>query len=280
MNARTFLVRGLLAGLIAGIVAFVVAFTVGEPPIDTAIGLEEASAAEAPAEPAEPAADEAHTHTHADGEHDHSHAAADTDHAEEGHTHSHSDEEGGITRTNQKTWGLATATIAIGVALGGIIALVAAAVAGRLGRLSVVASTALVTALGFVAYALVPFLKYPAAPPAVGSGDTIEERTAYYFAFALISIVAMVAAVVLGRRLAAERSAWTGVVVAGVGYVVVVAVAALAMPAVNELGDFPADVLWEFRISSILTLAALWATLGMALTWLLGRVETTPRAVA
>lgn len=261
MNARTFLVRGLLAGLIAGIVAFVVAFTVGEPPIDTAIGIEEASAAEAPAEPA---ADEAHTHTH----------------AEEGHTHSHSDEEGGITRTNQKTWGLATATIAIGVALGGIIALVAAAVAGRLGRLSVVASTALVTALGFVAYALVPFLKYPAAPPAVGSGDTIEERTAYYFAFALISIVAMVAAVVLGRRLAAERSAWTGVVVAGVGYVVVVAVAALAMPAVNELGDFPADVLWEFRISSILTLAALWATLGMALTCLLGRVETTPRAVA
>lgn len=277
MNARTFLVRGLLAGLIAGIVAFVVAFTVGEPPIDTAIGLEEASAAKAPAEPA---ADEAHTHTHADAEHDHSHAAADTDHAEEGHTHSHSDEEGGITRTNQKTWGLATATIAIGVALGGIIALVAAAVAGRLGRLSVVASTALVTALGFVAYALVPFLKYPAAPPAVGSGDTIEARTAYYFAFALISIVAMVAAVVLGRRLAAERSAWTGVVVAGVGYVVVVAVAALAMPAVNELGDFPADVLWEFRISSILTLAALWATLGMALTWLLGRVETTPRAVA
>lgn len=279
MNARTFLVRGLLAGLIAGIVAFVVAFTVGEPPIDTAIGLEEAAAAEAPAEPA---VDEAHTHSHADGEHDHSHAATDqaADESEEGHTHSHGDEEGGITRTTQKTWGLATATIAIGVALGGIIALVAAAVAGRLGRLTVVASTALVTALGFVAYALVPFLKYPAAPPAVGSGDTIGQRTAYYFTFALISIVAMVAAVALGRRLAAARGAWTGVVVAGVGYVVVVAVAALAMPTVNELGDFPADVLWEFRISSLLTLAALWGSLGVALTWLLGRVDPTPRAVA
>ena len=270
MNARTFLVRGLLAGLIACLVAFGVAFTVGEPPIDTAIGLEEAAAAEAPAEPA---ADEAHTH--AEGEEGHTHADG-----EEGHTHSHGEEEGGITRTTQKTWGLATATIAVGVALGGIIALIAAAVAGRLGRLTVVGSTALVTALGFVAYVLVPFLKYPAAPPAVGSGDTIGSRTAYYFTFALISIVAMVATVFLGRWLAAARGVWTGVVVAGVAYVIVVTVAALAMPTVNELGDFPADVLWEFRISSILTLAALWGAMGVSLTWLLGRVDTTPRATA
>ncbi|WP_238694225.1 CbtA family protein [Nocardioides daphniae] len=238
------------------------AFTVGEPPIDTAIGLEEAAAAEAPAEPA------AEDHSHAE--------------AEEGHSHTHADdeEEGGITRTTQKTWGLATATVAVGVALGGIIALIAAAVAGRLGRLTVVGSTALVTALGFVSYALIPFLKYPAAPPAVGSGDTIGERTAYYFAFALVSVVAMVAVVALGRRLAASRGSWTGVVVAGVSYVVVVAVAALAMPGVNELGDFPADVLWEFRVSSLLTLATLWGSLGVALTWLLGRISTTQERTA
>src|SRR5690606_32561565 len=192
--------------------------------------------------------------SHAEGEAGHSHAHAD----EEGtQAHSHGDEEGGgITRTTQKTWGLATATIAVGVALGGIVALIAAAVAGRMGRLSVLGSTALVTALGFVAYVLVPFLKYPAAPPAVGSGDTIGERTTYYFVFALISVAAMIAVVALGRRLAATRGAWTGVVTAGVTYVVVMAVAALAMPTVNELGNFPADVLWEFRISSILTLAA------------------------
>jgi hypothetical protein len=259
VNARTFLVRGLLAGLIAGFLAFVVGFTVGEPPIDTAIGLEEtAAAAEAPTEEV--------AHSHAEGEEGHSHSHADT--------HSHGEEEGGITRTTQKTWGLATATVAVGVALGGIVSLVAAGVAGRLGRLTVVGSTALVTALGFVAYALVPFLKYPAAPPAVGSGDTIGERTTYYFIFALISLVAMVAVVALGRRLAASRGAWTGVVTAGVVYAVVMAVAALAMPTVNELGDFPADVLWEFRISSILTLATLWGGLGIALTWLLGRLDT------
>ncbi|GAA1178662.1 hypothetical protein GCM10009584_20410 [Ornithinimicrobium humiphilum] len=241
MSARTFLVRGLLAGLIGGIAALGVAFTVGEPPIDTAIGCEEAAVEP----PAEPAADEAHTH--AEGDAVHTHAAADT---EEGHTHSHgNEEEGGITRTTQKTWGLATVTIAIGVALGGITALIAAAVAGRLGRLTVVGSTALVTALGSVAYAL-------------------------------MSIVAMVATVFLDRWLVAARGAWTGVVVAGVAYVIVVTVAALAMPTVNELGDFPAYVLWEFWISSVLTLAALWGTLGVALTWLLERVDTTANAVA
>lgn len=67
---------------------------------------------------------------------------------------------------------------------------------------------------------------------------------------------------------------------AGVAYVAVVAVAAITMPAVNELGEFRADVLWEFRISSLFTLAALWATLGVALTWLVGRVTVTPKKVA
>ncbi|MBE7325748.1 CbtA family protein [Nocardioides sp. Y6] len=67
---------------------------------------------------------------------------------------------------------------------------------------------------------------------------------------------------------------------AGVAYVAVVAVAAITMPAVNELGEFPADVLWEFRISSLFTLAALWGTLGVALTWLLGRVTATPEVAA
>ena len=42
MNARDFLVRGLLAGLIAAFVAFGVAYVVGEPPVRAAIALEEA----------------------------------------------------------------------------------------------------------------------------------------------------------------------------------------------------------------------------------------------
>ncbi|CAM3226380.1 CbtA family protein [Nocardioides dubius] len=278
MTARTFLVRGLLAGLIAGLFTFLVAFTVGEPPIDSAISLEEAaSAAEAP----ETVADDA-AHEHADeAAHEHGDEAAhEHEHSEAAGGHSHGDEGGGISRDTQKTWGLATATVAIGVALGGIVALVAAAAAGRLGRLRLVGSTALVTALGFVAFALVPFLKYPAAPPAVGSGDTIGERTSYYFMFLLISLAAMVIAVVVAKQIAPRIGGYWAIVASAVGYVVVVAVAAAVMPAVNELGDFPADVLWEFRVSSLLTLAALWGSLGIALTALLARVPQRTAALA
>lgn len=256
MTARNFLVRGLLAGLIAGIFAFLIAYTVGEPPIDTAIALEES--ASAPAAPAE-------AHSHDDEGTAHSHGG-------EAGAHSHG-EEGGISRTTQKTWGLATATITVGVALGGIISLIAAGVAGRFGRTPLVGTTAIVVALGFVAYSLVPFLKYPAAPPAVGSGDTIGSRTAYFFVFTLISVIAMVALVLVARRLAPRIGAYQAVVASGVGYVAIVVVAAVLMPKVDEIGDFPASTLWEFRVSSLLTLVALWGSLGLALTWLLRRLE-------
>lgn len=261
MSVRQFLVRGLLAGLLAGVVAFVVAYAVGEPPVEAAIALEEAGAEPAP-----------HTHDDAGG---HSHDGAAHEHgeeAEQGHSHG---EEGGITRSQQSTWGLLTGTVAIGTALGGIVALLAAAVAGRWGRLSVAASTALVTFLGYVSFSLVPFLKYPAAPPAVGSGDTIGERTASYFAFVALSVLAVVAACLVARRLAALLGAYRGVVAGVAVYVVAVGVLAVVLPTVNEIGAFPADVLWEFRLGSLLTLTALWGTLGIALAGALGRLADT-----
>ena len=43
MNARAFLIRGLLAGLLAGFAAFAVAYVVGEPHVDSAIAIEESA---------------------------------------------------------------------------------------------------------------------------------------------------------------------------------------------------------------------------------------------
>lgn len=247
MNARTFLVRGLNAGLIAGICAFVVAFTVGEPPVERAIELEESAA---PAVVPETAP--------------HEHAEADA-----AHTH---DEESGITREQQSTWGLLTGTVVVGVALGGLMGLVAAGVAGRFGSLSVRASTAWVCAIGFVAVSLVPFLKYPAAPPAVGSGDTIGERTASYFTMLLISLLAAIVATAIAQKLRPQTGAWAAVVTGVVVFGVVVIVAGYALPTVDEIGAFPASTLWEFRVASLLTLATMWGALGLALSGMLGRV--------
>jgi predicted cobalt transporter CbtA len=244
MHARAFLIRGLLAGLLAGLAAFFVAHQVGEPHVEAAIALEQGGAA--------------HTHVH-----------------------SHDDGEGGaeVSRTTQRTWGLLTGTLTVGLALGGVLALIAAGVAGRVGRLGLGQSTALVTLIGFVSFALVPFLKYPANPPAVGSGETIGERTGDYFGFLLLSLAIAVLVSVLAVRLAPRTGAYAAVVGGTAAYVAAMVIAGQAFPTVDEVGDFPADTLWYFRRASLLTLAAMWAVIGVALTGLLGRLQAQALAV-
>jgi hypothetical protein len=234
MRPRTFLVHGLLAGLLAGLAAFFVAHQIGEPPVNAAIAVEEA------------------------------HAAAES--------HAHHGEDGTVvSRENQSTWGLATGTIAIGTALGGLVALAAAGAVGRIGRLRPSQSTALVALVGFVAVALVPFLKYPASPPAVGNPDTIGHRTALYFTFLAISLLAALAATMLAGRVLPSLGGYRTVLLCVGGYLLVMVVAAELMPTVDELGTFPADTLWSFRRASLTTLATMWAVIGVTLTGLVGR---------
>ena len=245
MTARSFLVRGLLVGLLAGFASFLVAYTVGEPQVDAAIAVEESGAAAEPA--AEPAAD--------------------------GHDHSHSDEAGTeVSRDNQSTFGLATGILAVGTALGGVIGLASAFAVGRIGRLRPSQSTALVAVVGYTAFSLVPFLKYPATPPAVGNGDTIGERTMYYFIVQGIAILAALAAVMIASRLLSRIGTYRTLLATVGGFLLVVVVTAVAMPTVNELGDFPADTLWSFRLASLLTNATLWAGTGIILVGLIGKL--------
>ncbi len=251
-DARTFLIHGLIAGLLAGIAAFAVAATIGEPPIDAAIAVEEAQSEDA--------------HSHSDEE-------------EGGHSHG-DEEEGGITRGQQAGPGLATATIALSTVLGGLVGIGAAVAAGRLGRLGVAGSTTIVAAIGFVSFALVPWIAYPPNPPATGSGDTIGERTAMYFSFVIVSVVAAYGAVAVARALAGRRSLWTAVVLPALGYVVVVVLAAAVFGSIDEVPDeFPANTLYSFRMGALATQATLWAVLTVVLTGLLQRTASR-KAVA
>lgn len=261
MSARTFLVHGLVAGLLAGLAAFAVAFLVGEPQVQKAVDREEAGAS-APLSPhllggtsataavltTSTTATNVPTHT----DHDHDHGEV-------------------VSRGTQRTWGLLTGSLAVGTTLGGVVGLVAAATLGRLGRLTPRQSTATIALLGFVSFAFVPFWKYPANPPGVGSGDTIGTRTAEYFGFVLVSVVVAVAATVLASRATTRRGAFAGVLTGGAVYLVVVLAVGLALPAVDAAGDFPADLLWSFRRASLATLTTMWAVLGLVLTALVGR---------
>jgi hypothetical protein len=224
MLMRTLLVRGMLAGLAAGALALIFAWIFGEPQVGHAISFEDQQARLAGAAPAPEL----------------------------------------VSRTVQETFGLAVAVGLVGLALGGVFSIAFAICYGRIGRFGPRAAAALVAASAFVAVELVPFLKYPANPPSVGNPATIGHRTALYFTMIAISVAIAVAVIYLGRLLAPRFGNWNASLLAAAAFIALVTIAYLALPAVNEVpGDFPAVVLWRFRIASLGTQAVLWATLGL-----------------
>jgi predicted cobalt transporter CbtA len=185
-----------------------------------------------------------------------------------------------VPRSLQSTVGLLTGTTVAGVTLGGLVGVLSALALGRLGRLGVRGVSLSLASMGFVSVSLLPFLAYPPNPPAVGHPETIGTRTELYFILVAISIIAAVTAAVVGHRLAARWGAWYATLSAVVGYLLVTLTAIALLPSYSEVpADFPATVLYEFRVASLATQLALWATLGVTLGELLYRLQrrTAPR---
>ncbi|MEU3187126.1 CbtA family protein [Streptomyces sp. NPDC006923] len=252
-TVRNLLVRGMIAGVLAGLFAFALAYVAGEPSVRDSIALEETQSAPA-----------------------HQHGAAAP-----GDAPAAAEEEELVSRPVQSTFGLATGVLVYGVALGGIASLVFAVSLGRIGRFGPRATAALIAGAAFVTVYLVPFLKYPATPPAVGNPDTIGKRTALFFLMILVSVGLAAIAVIAGRRLAPRLGNWNASVAAGAGYVVVVAVACLVLPANTDAvqPSFPAALLWEFRLASLGVQALLWTAFGLIFGALAERV-LQPRTAA
>jgi hypothetical protein len=191
---------------------------------------------------------------------------------ESGHTHDAGEVEL-VSRVVQSTAGLLVALLAFGAAIGGLFGLTFAVARGRLGRMGARATAGLIALVGFITIYLVPFIKYPANPPAVGNPETIGRRTQLFFAMMLLSILSAVAAVWLARQIYLLDS-W-GQVLSGVGiYLVLVTVCMAILPRVSEIGPgFPAATLWGFRTGSLVTQLAVWATLGLLYGGLTERAE-------
>ncbi len=178
-----------------------------------------------------------------------------------------------VSRGVQKGLGLLTAVTLYGAAVGGIFALVFAYAYGRLARLSPRALALVLAGVAFLVIGLVPALKYPATPPAVGQHETVALRTQAFFLMIGLSVLAAVLALRLGRRLVARLGTLNAGLVAVAAYIVVIAVAQLFLPPINEVPkDFPATVLWDFRVASLGMQAFLWATIGLGFGALAKRV--------
>jgi Probable cobalt transporter subunit (CbtA) len=244
---RSLLIRGMLVGVVAGLLAFAFAYLFGEPQVQHAIDYEQRLAAAG-------------------------HAPAEAE---------------VVNRGVQRTLGLLLGTVATGVALGGLLGLVFAYAYGRLGAVGARATAALLALGAFVSITLIPFTKYPANPPTVGSADTIDQRTVLFFVMIAITVLALIAAARVRRRLLPRAGAWNAAIAAGALLLAVVAGAELILPAVHETpAGFPADVLYRFRLASLGINATLWLALGLGfgalaerLVELPARRATAPRAV-
>lgn len=218
------LVRGMLFGLLAGLLGFGWSRVCGEPPLDRAIAFE-------------------HHMSQARGE---------------------TPEPDLVSRTTQAGIGLFTGIVVFSVALGGLFSLAFAVAYGRLGALGPRGTAALLALLGFVVVAVVPALKYPPNPPAVGDPATIGPRTALYFTMLAISLATATFATGLARRLSARLGTWNAILCAALAFIAVIALAECLLPGIDEVpAGFPAAVLWRFRLAALGLHAILWGTLGI-----------------
>ncbi|MGH3785154.1 MAG: CbtA family protein [Pseudonocardiaceae bacterium] len=240
---RTLLVRGMLSGLVAGLFAVAFAYVFGEPSIGSAIDFESVS-------------------------HDHTGETAEPEL---------------VSRAVQSTVGLGIAVLVYAIAFGGLFSVAFAIAYGRVGRLSARATAAALALGSYIVVYVVPFVKYPASPPGVGNHDTISQRTGWYLAMVVASVLLAIAATYLGRQLTPRLGTWNAALAAGAAFLVVVVAVQSLLPAVNEVPDaFPATVLWDFRIAALGTQLIMWGTLGLLFGALVARptAQLTNRAAA
>ncbi len=242
--------RGVLAGVSAGVAAAVVIWLVVEPVIRRALVVEDSRSL-------------------------HGGRSAPS------RLPAHGGDEPLVSRAAQVVGGAVTAVL-VGVAVGVIFAVVFARCRGRLpGRGDFGRSMAL-AAVGFAAVSLLPALKIPSNPPAVGDPATVGRRTMLYAVVLLLGVAIAIVVPVLDRRLASRGTVpstrWAIDVAVTAALVVLVLVLVPGSPDAVP-ADVPASLLWDFRLASLAQLATMWLTLGLVFGLLMERADAPQRAL-
>jgi predicted cobalt transporter CbtA len=230
---RTIVAAAVLVGILAGLCGAVFATVVTEPRVDDAIALEEQRAAE----------------------------------------HGSDEDSGGgdevrVDRSDQKGPGLFLAYAMAGAAFGLILAVTTLSLRTTTGgpfRRVVLSGMILAGAI-----TVTPWLKYPPNPPAVGDPDTVVQRERYYVLAIVLGAVLLAGAAHMSARL--RRAGWPDhrrVTVVVLGALVGFAVMGAALPPNPDEITAPANLVWQFRIDSLLGNLLVWTllTLGLGVLW-------------
>ena len=231
--ARPFpvLVGAVMAGILAGFVASVLLTFTAEPVIDQAIALEEAHHAAEPHAPGAPEEPEV------------------------------------VSRGDQKGVGRFAAYSLGGGAYGVLFGITFLALRRRDGKTNpadAFRGSLLAGAFMAGAFTVVPFIKYPPNPPAVGDPATISERQWKYLALIFLSVVVFALAARLSSHL--RDRGWTDderLIAVALAIAIPLGIVVAVLPPFSDPIEAPANMVWRFRIASLGGNLLLWSVLTM-----------------
>jgi Probable cobalt transporter subunit (CbtA) len=196
-----------------------------------------------------------------------------------------------LSRAVQRNLGAPVGLLVFGMAMGALFAVAFVLLYRRYGdQVSARTIAAGLAAAAFLAIYFVPFLKYPANPPAIGHPATIHARGDLYLGMVGVSIASMIGACFLSRHLISRWGGWNGAIATGIVFIAWIAIVMAIFPPLGHLHSnvvaygkqvtetpqpiyntagkliypgFPADVLFKFRLYSVLNQILLWSTIGL-----------------
>lgn len=236
-----YLRRGALAGLAGGAAMAVFLVLYGERSIRAALAIEEANAA---------------------AEHDHGGAEA-------------------LFSRGEQIFGGTMALLVYGLFIGTVFGVVFAAVRHHSRLRDDFWRSLGLGAVAFGTLVLVPALKYPGNPPAVGDPDTVGERTASYLTLLAAAIILAVGMWRLSQWL--RRQGFEDAIrvpAVALVYVAAMAVVFVVWPSNPDPIEVPAKLIWRFRLAALGGSATLYAVMAAAFGWMSLRAAAPRRADA
>jgi predicted cobalt transporter CbtA len=156
----------------------------------------------------------------------------------------------------------------LGLSIGSLYGIVFAYTRGSISGTNNKKKALIVASIMWFVLFLMPALKYPPNPPAVGNPETIYYRQSLYVAFLAISGFSALGLAFLYRKMVVASLNNTKkktiiILIPSALYAAIMAGAYLAMPANPDPTSAPIDLVIGFRITSAITISMFWALLGV-----------------
>jgi predicted cobalt transporter CbtA len=168
---------------------------------------------------------------------------------------------------NYRIWqriGQIVAGTILGTSIGALFGLVFAYSRNSIPASSNMKKALIVAGVMWLVLFMVPALKYPANPPAVGNPDTLYYRQSLYIAYLAITGLTALGAAFLYRKLGNKQV--KKVLIPAI-YAGIIIAAYFIMPANPDAITAPMDLVVGFRIASGFTMSIFWLLLGVLLGW-------------